>query len=717
MRLILNTLIAIGVACAFALPQTQLPSPPNNAPIDNSYGPELDITGSVLYFVQQVAAGGHTYIFYSTQPGGALDAYGPRMIVPDVNNGTDHDAPAITPDNGSMIITRSGGLFRLYLTTANASAAEPWHGWSTPQPLTIGAGTDFGATLLRAPGREHTAHLFLTSTRQGGLHDVYFAAHNGIPGYNPSSWTSPIKLNILPRTPGATIVFEPAVAMLPDGRVEMVYAANTAGGAMRLWRTVNPSSAEGSLSDPSAWSQPEELAFATVGSSTRSPYIDAGNRVLYYEDTIGNNRLLHVADLPIPPCDCPPIADAGVDQSVCEGETVTLDGSGSTDPDGGTLAFTWSQLTGHSVSLDLADPVRPTFPAPLVPAGGTTLTFQLVVHDGTHQSAPSTVNVTVKNVNNPPVAEPGDDKTVSEYSVVPVDGSASFDPDGENITCFWQQLSGPPVMLDDPFACTTSFLAPCVTPPGEQVVLQLAVSDGIDVSTDTVEIFIVNVNQPPTADAGEDQLRDEGACVTLTGTATDPDGDPLTVSWVQLSGVPVMLSDAATLTPTFIAPDVAPGALEDLVFELTVSDGLLSATDTVTVTVRDSNAPPNCSRARASRRVLWPPNHRLVPVRICGVRDPDGDPITVAITSVTQDEPTSGLGCGDTGPDAWICGRWVWLRAERDRNGNGRFYHVSFTATDAHGNSCSGTVKVKVPKRRRRSSPPVDDGPLYDSTQ
>jgi hypothetical protein len=55
--------------------------------------------------------------------------------------------------------------------------------------------------------------------------------------------------------------------------------------------------------------------------------------------------------------------------------------------------------------------------------------------------------------------------------------------------------------------------------------------------------------------------------------------------------------------------------------------------------------------------------------------DPDGDPVTVVIAGVTQDEPTNGLGDGDVSPDAVLSGgSTVQLRAERSGLGNGRVY-------------------------------------------
>ena len=97
----------------------------------------------------------------------------------------------------------------------------------------------------------------------------------------------------------------------------------------------------------------------------------------------------------------------------------------------------------------------------------------------------------------------------------------------------------------------------------------------------------------------------------------------------------------------------------------------------------------------------------------------DGDDISITVTSIMQDEPVDTLGNGNFTPD----GRGVRtgtaeVRAERAGSkkvpGNGRVYHINFTADDGNGGSCSGEVIVGVP--HEKGSAPVDDGaPLYDS--
>jgi Concanavalin A-like lectin/glucanases superfamily len=130
-----------------------------------------------------------------------------------------------------------------------------------------------------------------------------------------------------------------------------------------------------------------------------------------------------------------------------------------------------------------------------------------------------------------------------------------------------------------------------------------------------------------------------------------------------------------------------------------------------------ANRPPVCTDAAPSRSQLWSPDHSLVPVSIVGITDPDGDTVTITINSIFQDEATNGPGDGDASPDGFGTGTsTAELRAERAGNGNGRVYHIAFSADDGFGGTCAGEVRVSVPKSRGQNGAAVDDGALYDST-
>ncbi|HWV45455.1 MAG TPA: PKD domain-containing protein, partial [Nitrospira sp.] len=409
-----------------------------------------------------------------------------------------------------------------------------------------------------------------------------------------------------------------------------------------------------------------------------------------------------------------PLANSGPDQSKPEGTLVTLDGTGST---GASLTYIWTQVAGPTAALTGATTGSPTFIAPHVSAAGGTTTFELVVCEGTSSncSDPDAVNVHITNVNHPPVAEAGPDQTVQEGSPVILDGSASYDPDVEPLTYTWLQIFGPPVTLAYPHSATPSFTAPPVGASGGQVDFELIVTDARGLNhSDYLSVFISNVNQPPASDAGPDQTRNENTLVTLDGNASsDPDLDTLHFSWSQTGGPVVSLTGANTSNPTFTAPNVGPGGAV-LTFQLVVNDGQASGgADTVHVAIQDVNDPPVCTLAQPSVSVLWPPNHTMVAVSIMGVTDPNNSAVTISYPRITQDEPINGLGDGDTSPDAAESGNNILLRAERAGSGNGRVYVVQFRATDQDGASCTGTVKVSVPKSIKDTA--VDSGQNYNS--
>ena len=118
----------------------------------------------------------------------------------------------------------------------------------------------------------------------------------------------------------------------------------------------------------------------------------------------------------------PVAANAGPEQTVQQGQTVTLDGSGSTGP---VRGYSWTQTGGPAVTLTGGDTAKATFTAPN--NDGTTpidLTFKLTVDNGSGQTSSSTTAVHVAPVA-PPVANAGPDQSVSQGSVVHLDGSAS----------------------------------------------------------------------------------------------------------------------------------------------------------------------------------------------------------------------------------------------------------------------------------------------------
>ena len=277
-----------------------------------------------------------------------------------------------------------------------------------------------------------------------------------------------------------------------------------------------------------------------------------------------------------------PIAMAGLNKTVPEGELVQLDGSQSYDNDGNPITFSWRAPKG--IHLNDSTLKMPSFTAPDVKVN-TIYTFTLVVNDGTSDSDPSTITVTVLQINKRPVANTGPDKSYNEGSSVSLDGSLSSDPDLDVISYKWTSLDG--IILFDPFSVAPSFIAPQVS-TDKSYRFKLEVNDGMLTSfPDTVKITVVNLNKKPVAFAGGDQTVNEGTLVQLDGSlSSDADGEPITFKWVVPANV--ILSSATVSKPTFTAPLVHRDSV--LVLSLVVNDGHINSdTDKVSVTVKNLN--------------------------------------------------------------------------------------------------------------------------------
>src|SRR6476620_957936 len=159
-----------------------------------------------------------------------------------------------------------------------------------------------------------------------------------------------------------------------------------------------------------------------------------------------------------------PHADAGGDQTVDEGEWVTLNGEDSYDPNGGNLYYSWSQTSGQGVDLEDSNEPQARFWAPYV-YGDETLKFTLRVQDPEGNSDESYTSIKVNTAvdsNDQPHADAGGDQTVDEGEWVTLNGEDSYDPDGGNLDYSWTQTSGQGVDLQDDDEEQAHFRAPQV---------------------------------------------------------------------------------------------------------------------------------------------------------------------------------------------------------------------------------------------------------------
>lgn len=308
----------------------------------------------------------------------------------------------------------------------------------------------------------------------------------------------------------------------------------------------------------------------------------------------------------------PPTANAGADQTLEYGGTVTLNASGSSSPRGATLSYTWTlanKPAGSAAALSSATIANPTFVAD-VPGS---YEADLVVNDGTASSSHDRVIVSATNPN--PVASATTQHNVLIGTSVALDGSASLPPTGGAASALgyhWTLTSKPAgslAAIAGPLNPTATVFADVVGT--YTVTLVVTYQDKVTAPL-PITITATQSNTAPIANAGGPYTIERGQTLTLNGTgSSDADGDTLSYRWYVMSPsvagpAPISMPNGSALrvenalqghttaTPT-ITPDVV--SLSGWTVYLAVYDGttlsnLSSATINVTRPASAPNTPP-----------------------------------------------------------------------------------------------------------------------------
>ncbi len=261
-----------------------------------------------------------------------------------------------------------------------------------------------------------------------------------------------------------------------------------------------------------------------------------------------------------------PVANAGTDQALDNGQTVTLDGSASVDADGDSLAYRWTIISKPDGSAaTLSDPAAQK-PAFILDKKGDYV-LSLVVNDGVADSLRD--DVTVVSKNRPPLSNAGAGQTLEVGEAVILDGSASSDADSDSLTYQWS-------FVFKPAGSTVAFLDPAAEKPSftpDQVgdyQIQLVVNDGtVDSDPTTVLVTATPSTAPLTAVITQVHNDVTGSVVTVDGSAST--GGTLTYAWSLISKPENSLSvieDPATTSTSFM-PDMDG----DYVVQLVVNNG------------------------------------------------------------------------------------------------------------------------------------------------
>ena len=262
-----------------------------------------------------------------------------------------------------------------------------------------------------------------------------------------------------------------------------------------------------------------------------------------------------------------PVANAGPDQVVTLGVIVTLNGSGSMDPNGDPLTFTWMQLEGVTVTLNGASTANPTFSSALpVPAG--TYKFRLRVSDGTEFGEDAvTIAVTVFPV------DAGPDQQVMGGQLVTLSATGT--------TGTWSQKSGTPVALASSTQKVTTFTAPqfdAANLANNNLVFEwldnqnggLPVNDAVKVTVVSYTLF----GHP----------NDSGTAVQLSSTAANGDLNLAIFRSLNLGQTFAILPGSQGQVAAFTDADAAVVKGSTLQYRLVHNGNVVSATISVLVT-------------------------------------------------------------------------------------------------------------------------------------
>lgn len=350
---------------------------------------------------------------------------------------------------------------------------------------------------------------------------------------------------------------------------------------------------------------------------------------------------------PSGPENAPPVADAGTypiqEANTLGGTLVTLDGSGSSDPDGDLLSYTWSIPTGAATGIN---------PEVFIPLGIQSIS--LTVSDGEYSANDNSL-ISVVDTTDPSITAPVD---ISAEATGLLTEIAIGNADASDV-------AGTVTLTND---------APISYPLGSTTVTWTANDGNGNSATDTQNMTVVDTT-PPAITAPDD------ITIEATGSLTE-----VAIGSANASDL------AGTVTLTNDAPSSYP--LGSTLVTWTADDGKgNSATDAQIITVVDTT-PPTIDGISVDNATLWPPNNKMVPVTVSlSATDSVNPNVTCQIIGITvTDEGGNTAGDAEFVPGTLSAN----LRAERSGSGIGRVYTIEVECSDG-SNSTNAIIDVVVP--------------------
>jgi hypothetical protein len=338
-----------------------------------------------------------------------------------------------------------------------------------------------------------------------------------------------------------------------------------------------------------------------------------------------------------PPSNQPPVANPGTNRTVSipYGQTnvkVTLDGSASTDPDGTIAGYTWS-----------GTPKPDNVIKPTVTLAEGSFTFSLVVTDnnGAASASKNVVITVVKEVVHlPQISVSPPPYQVAAGSSTPLNITVSAtSPDSRSVT-----LTASPQLINATFSTTpgttangTFALKPSFTQTGIYLVTFSARDTYGITNSSTIQIRVTSTNRPPVLTLQDTATVSEGNVLKIPVTATDPDGDTLTLTATGLpaNAVFVPASGAITFSPALGQAGVYPVVV-------TANDGQLAVSRSVSVTVTPASGGGQGETLTLAVDPVESPSF-LTTQRITGTVNSAGQPQTGPKSAlITGMSPTTG---------------------------------------------------------------------------
>ncbi len=361
-----------------------------------------------------------------------------------------------------------------------------------------------------------------------------------------------------------------------------------------------------------------------------------------------------------------PVVDAIANQTVAEGALLTVNPSAS-DADGDAISWGGSNLPSGAA----VDGTSGAFTwTPDFSQAGNYSAVTLTASDGTDTGSAS-FDITVTDTGRAPVVDPIANQTVAENDLLAFTATAT-DPDGDAFT--WSGVNFPSGAAIDANSGAFTW-TPGFDQAGTYSNVQVVATDaGLAAGSTSFGITVTNVNRAPSIASIADQTTGEGVLLTVTPSASDPDGDVLAYSGSALpSGASVNASTGVlSWTPSFADAGNYAGVT------ITADDnngGTASASFAITVT--NVNQPPTIASI-ANQSGMEMVLLTVTP----SASDPDGDVLAWSGANL----PSGATVDASTGVFTWT----------PTSSQSGSYTNVTLTADDGNGGSVSANFDITV---------------------